>query len=422
MDMENKKYGFVLGSNSALSVAEIFSVLELVGNFEVVALSEEILIIKCPPLEENLIDRLGGTIKIIEIFSEIDINNYKPDIAVQKFKDLISNLAYENQNKFHFGISIYRLDATESEVGRLFKSLKNICINLKKSLKTENIGLAFLNIKDRYLSSASVIKNKLADEDGLEGVLVLSNSNIYFGKTICVQNIDLYTELDVERPVRDIVSGTIPPKLAKMMINLAAQYPDAYLLDPFCGSGTFLQEMILLGFKNITGSDISEKAVNDTKTNLNWLKEKFALPNAEYEIYQSDIIDLEKLLKPESIDAVISEGYLGPAFKGPIVNYNLNKLISELTGFYKKVFEKLAKLLKKDGVIVFALPAFRTENKVLTLPITEDLKNLGLKIVNQLEGRESFFEKLITERKTIIYSRPDQFVLREIVVLNKLKG
>jgi len=419
MDIQNKKYAFVLGSNPALSTAEIFSVFSGEKNIEVVSLSEEVLIIQSPSLDDGLIDRLGGTIKIIEISREINIDEYSSDVAVKNLAKLILDTANQNQRKFHFGVSVYRLDAPEKMIGKLAKSLKYICVNLKKNLKEENIGLAFINIKERSLSSASVIKNKLNRAGGMEGILVASKTGILLGKTIAVQNIDLYTQLDVGRPVRDIVSGTTPPKLAKIMINLAGERSDASMLDPFCGSGTFLQEMILLGYKNIIGTDISEKAVSDTKKNLDWLKERFKTQETKYDVYQSDVVSLEEHIKPDTIDAVVSEGYLGPALRAPLRADQSDELISKLNIFYKKVFGVLVKLLKKDGVIVFALPIFRTEGGLQTPPILADLSQFELKIVNPLDGIKNSFDKFSSGRNSIIYSRPDQFVLREIIVLRK---
>ena len=49
------------------------------------------------------------------------------------------------------------------------------------------------------------------------------------------------------------------------------------MLDPFCGVGTTLIEASLLGFDQMIGSDIDEKAVADTEKNLNWLSREFDL-------------------------------------------------------------------------------------------------------------------------------------------------
>ena len=79
-----------------------------------------------------------------------------------------------------------------------------------------------------------------------------------------MQDIESYTKRDRERPKRDAKVGMLPPKLAQIIINLAAgQLPEEKLqnicdiplgepiprrllgqtvLDPFCGTGVILQE------------------------------------------------------------------------------------------------------------------------------------------------------------------------------------
>ena len=49
------------------------------------------------------------------------------------------------------------------------------------------------------------------------------------------------------------------------------------ILDPFCGSGTVLQEALLMGFTQVAGTDLSPKAITDTKENIAWIKEKYNL-------------------------------------------------------------------------------------------------------------------------------------------------
>ncbi len=258
--------------------------------------------------------------------------------------------------------------------------------------------------------------------DGIEGVIVVSKKNILIGKTIAVKDIYLYNKLDMGRPVRDIVSGTTPPKLAKIMINLTCKNFDALMVDLFCGSGTILQEMLLLGYKNVIGSDISQKAIDDTKKNLNWLNQNFIKNGAKYKIYQADARATNKFLKPNTVDAVVSEGYLGPPLRAYLKTDQLNKLIADLSNLYCSVFENLYKILKKDGVVVLALPIFKTRDNLRLLPIMKGVKSSGFKIfnpLNTLNNRVQGFYKYFTERESIIYSRPDQLVLREIIVLKK---
>ena len=86
------------------------------------------------------------------------------------------------------------------------------------------------------------------------------------------------SRLDFGRPARDDFSGMLPPKLAQIMINLAqVQNPEALIIDPFCGSGTILSEALLMGYKDLLGSDISPKAIADTYKNISWIKDLYKI-------------------------------------------------------------------------------------------------------------------------------------------------
>ncbi len=58
------------------------------------------------------------------------------------------------------------------------------------------------------------------------------------------------------------------------MINLSGAKPDDYLWDPFCGTGTVLQEAALIGV-NAYGSDLSDKMISYTTENMNWVEKTF---------------------------------------------------------------------------------------------------------------------------------------------------
>ncbi len=389
---------------------------------KIISFSEEVLYIKCNQIKPSLIDGLGGTIKIIEVINSIKRGGYDSDITIDVISKIIEKNFDSSERKIHFGISIYDLAGPKKMIFRLNKSLKYLYINLKKICKQKGIKLAFLNIKDRQLSSASVLKNELTGPEGLEISLIVNGENILIGKTISVQDIDKYSRMDVGRPVRDILSGTTPPKLAKIMISLSGREKNALMLDPFCGSGTYLQEMYLLGYRNIIGTDISEKAVKDTKLNLEWLLEQSHDTKTKIEVYESDIKDISNHINKISVDAVVSEVYLGPPLRDYLTEDKLNSLINDLTDLYISTLEELNKVIKDDGVIVLALPIFKTKSDNKLLPILDGIKKSGLTIDGPLNDIESRLSKYFTNRHTVIYSRSDQLVLREIIILKKISS
>lgn len=411
----NKKYAFVLGNNTALSIAEIYEVLKRERiKFLALERSREILLIECSEINDKFMEDLGGTIKIIEMFHESRTDDI-PDLIEPISKMIQSE---KKSIKYRIGISVYDLNANKKPLSRATKSIYFLNINLKKNLKKEGTNLAFLKTKERALSSASVLKNKLVQDNGAEISLIVSGGQVLLGKTIAVQNIDLYTKLDVGRPKRDMVSGTTPPKLAKIMINLAGKGKDAVLCDPFCGSGTYVQEMILLGYNKVYASDISEKAVEDTAENISWLEREFIKKGARVKIFQADARKLSGE-KDEKIDAVVSETYLGPPLTHAPDKQSLSETISEISSLFIDSIKEIKKVTANDTRLVMAIPVFNISGKKIFLPVEEDIEKSGYKIVNLLKGEKNISPNQYSERNTFIYSRPDQLVYREILVLEK---
>ncbi len=65
--------------------------------------------------------------------------------------------------------------------------------------------------------------------------------------------------------------SAMPPKLARCMVNLAKPKKGDVLLDPFCGTGSFLIEAALLGCR-VVGSDAKRYVVRGCRRNLRHFK------------------------------------------------------------------------------------------------------------------------------------------------------
>ena len=269
--------------------------------------------------------------------------------------------------------------------------------------------------------------------------------NAMLAKTCAVQEFEEYSERDYGRPRRDPKSGMLPPKLCKIMINISRAKPDDILLDPFCGSGTILQEAILLGFKNVIGCDISEKAVDDTKKNMEWLNNELRIRNHEsgifpspvpaaagapspaagrgnfqgedffssspspwtgegggeggIKVFQADVRELTKHI--QRADVIVTEPYLGPALRGNETMVDINKIKTELERLYIDAFREFSKILEKDARIVIVMPVWKTQDAFIRMNIGKDIQNIGYVNMNPEE---------------LLYGRSDQRVVREIVV------
>lgn len=363
------KYVFILGRNPELSIAEIKAVLL---SSKLVKQTSTFLILENKDFDcQQLLNQLGGTIKIGEILSD------KIDKAI-----IVENLLKQKSGgKLNFGLSYY--DSKKDQLG----------MAVKRQLKDKGVSSRLVTSKDKTLSSVVVSKNKCHE------FLILNNE--WLAKTCGVQDFEEYSKRDYGRPVRDTKSGTLPPKLAKIMINLAQVSKASIILDPFCGSGTILQEALVMGYKNIIGSDISQKAIDDTNSNLEWLTKSYQLKAKSYKIVQSDVRNLSQKVK--TVDAIVTEPYLGPALKGGESKKEIEKIIKELEELYLSAFEEFTKVLKSGGKVVIIFPWFKKYN--LSIEILSAIKKLGFSQLNKEE---------------LVYSRPDQKVWRKVFVFKKL--
>ena len=81
------------------------------------------------------------------------------------------------------------------------------------------------------------------------------------------------------------------------------------ILDPFCGTGTVLQEALLAGY-DVVGTDLSQKMVDYTTENLSWLQSTFTAPGNVIDIHQANATT-HHWPNSENLTAVVCETYLG---------------------------------------------------------------------------------------------------------------
>ena len=385
------KYVFILGHNPEISAAAIKAVLPQARLIEE---TSSFLILDTQPIDPKIILRqLGGTIKVGQIISQ----PVKPEIIVEELKKL------KLKGKLNFGISFYQSQPT------------GLGMTVKKQLRSLGISCRLVTSRDKILSSVVVTKNNCHEFLVLGSLPHLSSPSLKGGggikggggsqerlaKTCAVQEFEEYSQRDYGRPVRDLVSGSMPPKLAKIMINLAQLPASATILDPFCGSGTILQEALLLGYQNVIGSDVSTKAVADTKRNLEWFVNTYQPPAKSYQLIESDVRQLSQKIK--SVDAIVTEPYLGPPLKGRETKEQIQENIIILSELYLGAFAEFKKILSADGKVIIIFPAFNLAQETLSLPILEKIKKLGFSQLNQ---------------QALVYSRPDQKVWRQIYIFS----
>jgi tRNA (guanine10-N2)-dimethyltransferase len=378
-------YFFILGSHPLISQAEIMALFpqakeEILANHVFLLTTDQKIDAR------ELIRQLGGTIKIGLVDGEL--KDFRKLGTLERIKKIIDPIIENMTSKFNFGFSDY------ANSGRI--NFSELGMETKKYLKENGINCRWVVSREKILSSVVVEQNKLISH-GIEIVFIAKSKQVLVGHTLAVQPFKELSYRDYGRPQRDDLSGMLPPKLAQMMINLSQAPKDGTILDPFCGSGTVLTEALLLGYQNIIGSDISEKAIIDTDNNVKWIKDKFKIDNKKIETFKLSATELTKKIKPNTIDAIITEPYLGPQ-RG---NQDINKTIAELEELYSQSIKEFKQILKPQSTVVMIWPMFLTRN---------NNRQTYLKINPDING----FEK---NKEPLIYGRAGQKVWREIVIL-----
>lgn len=396
-------YAFVLGREAALSAAEILAVLKAEGieyDKSSFAISQEVLLLQVPTqLSPELFHRLGGSIKMIEIIKKSE--NIE--------SDLLELLQEKSGNSLDFGLSIYHCGAPRREYEGLGRWQKPLMMELKKKLREGGMSVrAVLPKTGTTLTSVQVDKNHLITK-GIELNLIATSYGTYIGMTLAVQAFESFSKRDFGRPGRDTKSGMLPPKLARMMINLAAAPKDKLLLDPFCGSGTIMTEAVLLGYQQLLGTDVSEKAVEDTKKNYNWTIEKNDIRGVRFKTFKRDVKTLAEKVEKESVTAIVTEPFLGPPLRGHESDQQIHRNFLELMELYRRAFKTFAQILEPGGVVVFVFPFFGNKH----VNILRELQEMGFKPEGLLPGKA--VEALRAKSSTgLVYRRPDQKVGRDI--------
>ncbi len=392
-----KKIAFILGNNLGVSLAEVFSLLkkddcQLVNQVAIfdLAISENEISI--------LMQKLGGCIKI----GEVSFIASAQDLKIKLKKAVIEEFEKKNiSSKFNFGFSSF---------DNFNFDYKKIAIEIKEDLKARDASSRWVNLLTRATDSASSYHNKLISDRGVEFLLIKQGETYTAIKILELQAFFDYSDRDYGRPKRDSFSGMLPPKLAKIMLNLGEFSPEKKLLDPFCGSGTIISEALLLGAKNIVGSDISKKAISDTRDNIDWLSKKYNLAGFELKLIKHKVENISEFFEKNTFDTIITEPYLGP--QRARVDYLQTK--KELECLYSQTLKELFIILKPDEILVIIWPVFSPENNPIYLDI--DLNKFKLITWDFLQKN-----KLSTFRKTLIYGRKNQKAWREILILKKPK-
>jgi tRNA G10 N-methylase Trm11 len=383
---------FILGRQPELGFAELERVdpgLNISKFSENIALSDQ-------KVESSLINRLGGTLKIAQIETIIQMSPWS-EIEKKLAETFLDQIVGLPDGKINLGISCYGLPVEASEINRT-------CLSLKKLIKAKGRSIRVVPNKEPVLSTAQVEHNKLTGKTGVEIIIATNNNEILMANTISSQNIEAYAARDQARPKRDAKVGMLPPKLAQIMINIASPKEGSLVLDPFCGTGVILQEALLMGYA-ASGTDIDERMVEYSQTNLEWLSDKFEIQTS-WDVEQADATnhkwDLDNL-------SVVSETYLGRPLFNPLPENQLEQLSNEVNDLIKRFLVNLGSQIPVNTSLCIAVPAWKLKQGFKTLPILDHLEEIGYNHIS--------FKTVDT--RELIYHRPQQLVARQLLSLKR---
>jgi tRNA G10 N-methylase Trm11 len=235
-------------------------------------------------------------------------------------------------------------------------------------------------------------------ENKAEVLFCIGKEQTWISTTIAVHNPFEFQKRDIGKPNQRKIFA-MPPRLGRIMVNLASCTPGKLLLDPFCGVGTILQEA-LLAKARVVGMDINPWCVKAAEENLEWLKREYGLTEAEFRVLQGDARRLAQKIGQEQMDCVATEPDLGPALRHvPTVPYAV-KIIEKLEPLYFGFVEEAFKVLRKNGKLVLVTPYIQTRSgNPVTMRIGEKAASVGFKTV--FPFRKEFFAEGMVQHNLI---------------------
>jgi tRNA G10 N-methylase Trm11 len=385
---------FISGKNWMLSLAELtsyFKTREI--DFEIQFFSGEFFVLSFKKdFEPSAIEDLGGTIKIAEVKTKFPTETIK-EAFLKKNKQAKSQITESLASsglvdgmarlpeKVLFGVSVYCTESTlrsSSTVIQRFvgSAVKDELADLGKKANFMGFGS---DRKLAQLSHVEVLKKNLV-ENKAEVLFCIGRTETWVASTVAVHNPFEFQKRDIYKPNQRKIFG-MPPRLARMMVNLSACKSGKVLLDPFCGVGAILQEALLEN-ATVVGMDVNPWCVKAATENLEWLVSEYELEGADFRVLQGDVNKLVEKIGQEVMDCIVCEPDLGPALRQVPTGPYAEKIIQKLEPLYRGFVEQAYVALKPSGRLVLVTPYIKTRaRQSITMPINEKLDELGFRRV-----------------------------------------
>ncbi len=379
---------FFFGRTPELSLFElqVFAPQAVMLTDTIARVEEDVIVDGTVATDETLMNLLGGTIKIASYCATVSELNSTELVKWVRSADA--------EKRITFGLSGY---------GVTISIIKQLVAEIKDLFTSSHISARFVLPQDGNVISAVAIEKDHVEEL----VLIKHEEEFIIGKTTCVQPFESWSRRDYDRPHADPKSGMLPPKVARMVVNIAlgADSRGKTLLDPFCGMGTILGEAMLRGV-NTLGSDIDEEVVVKAKKNMSWIIQEYDM-KTNARVFVSDASHVAQELGIVRIDAIATEPFMGtPRIgEGKITDpKEIANIVKGLDKLYIGCLKHWGLILKPGGVVVIAIPSFTVAGRVYSVKKAVDTcENLG-------------YTKHLGP---IVYGRPHAIVQRNFFVFIK---
>ena len=339
-------YLFLLGRDfrlSKLELATYFSTNNI--DYSLIINTDKYLILDLKSFEKLNFSKiqtdLSGITRIVKIYHSSDSLDSKIISSFDVYYDkklnyTISTIDVENDVRSDLEL-LFKQKFKEEKVKAIYK--KPVSHSKKKSEKN------YVTNPDNYYSWK-------INENGFEFFTVFYNNQYYFGITVSCFNPKINKLKDTKRPsIKEKHNTSF--RLAGIMINLLGA-KKAKIVDPFCGTGTFLIEGLIKGY-DVIGIDKDKDMIYSSKKNVDWAIKQFKIKKNNYKLIQGNSAKVDY-----KADFAVFEPYMGPFLKKLPSKERSLKITKELNKLYFEVFNNLNKSLNNSAKIVCVLPEFKT--------------------------------------------------------------
>ncbi|MEM3185843.1 MAG: DNA methyltransferase [Conexivisphaerales archaeon] len=310
-------------------------------------------------------------IEKIDVYDNVLYVKFKKDVEINTLegfhKIAISIGEFSNEEEL-LSLSL-KIQSKLKEVNRISVSTYDntidhswIASTLLKIIRSSEPTVKIIDSSKSELQSKDVLLRTVAD------FVVVHAKNMYkLGITAYVTDLQsLY--ISTERPVPSSTLS-MSPKLARTLVNILNLDKGKLIMDPFCGSGTILMEALLAGL-NCIGVDKDERAIKNTKLNIEWLKSKYKTLTNVYKLY---IADATKLNFKEKVDGIVTEPILLPLIRKSPNVADAYRMIHDAKKTYIAFLASVQHVVRPGGKIIVVAPAIKiNRKKTITLTLHSD--------------------------------------------------